>query len=120
MTRYVVVPYRESKSQNSLKSSGHSVADKTEYVQQILALLDSKDFRERIKGIDQLAADCQTNTSMVLYSLFPVSQSVRPSVRQSAGHRLLLDSVLFTVSPPCSCSRCLTPSKRACRSPTAR
>uniref|UniRef100_A0A8C4EDZ0 TOG domain-containing protein n=1 Tax=Dicentrarchus labrax TaxID=13489 RepID=A0A8C4EDZ0_DICLA len=37
----------------------------TEYIKQISGLLGSKDFRERIKGIDQLAADCQHTPNMV-------------------------------------------------------
>lgn len=53
----------------------HSVADKTEYIQQMSGLLGSKDFRDRIKGIDQLVADCQYNPNMVINSIFPVSLS---------------------------------------------
>uniref|UniRef100_A0A3P9C3H2 TOG domain-containing protein n=1 Tax=Maylandia zebra TaxID=106582 RepID=A0A3P9C3H2_9CICH len=45
--------------------STNSFADKTEYIKQISDLLASKDFRERIKGIDQLVADCQNNPNMV-------------------------------------------------------
>uniref|UniRef100_A0A8C5F7A5 TOG domain-containing protein n=1 Tax=Gadus morhua TaxID=8049 RepID=A0A8C5F7A5_GADMO len=40
-----------------------------EYIRQLTALLESKDFRERIKGLDQLVADCQHNPSMV-FDLF--------------------------------------------------
>uniref|UniRef100_A0A8D3CRD6 TOG domain-containing protein n=1 Tax=Scophthalmus maximus TaxID=52904 RepID=A0A8D3CRD6_SCOMX len=39
--------------------------NKTEYIKQISGLLGSKDFRERIKGIDQLVVDCQHNPNMV-------------------------------------------------------
>lgn len=67
--------YRESNSHNSCRSQTHSIADKTEYIKQISGLLGSKDFRERIKGIDQLAADCQHNPNMVINSIFPVSTS---------------------------------------------
>uniref|UniRef100_A0A3B5LR96 TOG array regulator of axonemal microtubules 1 n=1 Tax=Xiphophorus couchianus TaxID=32473 RepID=A0A3B5LR96_9TELE len=45
---------------------------KNEYIKQISGLLGSKDFRERIKGIDQLVADCEHNPNMVVNSIFPV------------------------------------------------
>lgn len=67
--------YRESNSHYSCRSQTQSIADKTEYIKQISGLLGSKDFRERIKGIDQLAADCQHNPNMVINSIFPVSIS---------------------------------------------
>lgn len=65
---------RESNSHYSCRSQ--SIADKTEYIKQISGLLGSKDFRERIKGIDQLVADCQHNPNMVINSIFPVSPSI--------------------------------------------
>lgn len=67
--------YRESNSHYSCRSQTQSIADKTEYIKQISGLLGSKDFRERIKGIDQLATDCQHNPNMVINSIFPVSVS---------------------------------------------
>lgn len=69
------VIYRESNSHYSCRSQTQSIADKTEYIKQISGLLGSKDFRERIKGIDQLVADCQHNPNMVINSIFPVSTS---------------------------------------------
>uniref|UniRef100_A0A3Q0SGZ9 TOG array regulator of axonemal microtubules 1 n=1 Tax=Amphilophus citrinellus TaxID=61819 RepID=A0A3Q0SGZ9_AMPCI len=56
---------RESHSHYSCRSQTQSIADKTEYIKQISGLLGSKDFRERIKGIKQLVADCQHNPNMV-------------------------------------------------------
>lgn len=67
---------RESNSIYSSRSQAQSVADKTEYIQQISGLLGSKDFRDRIKGIDQLVVDCQHNPNMVINSIFPVSLSI--------------------------------------------
>ena len=64
---------RDSNSHYSCRSQTQSIADKTEYIKQISGLLGSKDFRERIKGIDQLASDCQHNPNMVINSIFPVS-----------------------------------------------
>lgn len=64
--------YRESNSHYSCRSQTQSIADKNEYIKQISGLLGSKDFKERIKGIDQLTADCQHNPNIVINSIFPV------------------------------------------------
>ncbi|XP_068608387.1 TOG array regulator of axonemal microtubules protein 1 [Brachionichthys hirsutus] len=77
---------RESDSHYSSRSQTlkhQSVADKAEYVEQISGLLDSKDFRERIKGIDQLAADCRQNPSVVINSIFPVFDAFRARLQES-------------------------------------
>ncbi|XP_056151819.1 TOG array regulator of axonemal microtubules protein 1 [Lampris incognitus] len=74
---------RESSSQYSCRSQVHSIADKTEYIKQISALLGSKDFRERIKGIDQLVADCQHNPTMVISSIFPVFDAFKGRLQES-------------------------------------
>lgn len=50
-----------------------AVGNKTEYSEQLTSLLASNDFRDRIKGIDQLVADCQHNPNMVINTIFPVS-----------------------------------------------
>lgn len=69
------------------------MADKTEYIKQISGLLGSKDFRERIKGIDQLVADCQHNPNVVINSIFPVSP-LTTSTKQS----LVFISLVFLLS----------------------
>lgn len=51
------------------------VGNKTEYSEQLTSLLASNDFRDRIKGIDQLLADCQHNSNMVINTIFPVCPS---------------------------------------------
>lgn len=51
------------------------VGNKTEYSEQLTSLLASNDFRDRMKGIDQLVADCQHNPNMVINTIFPVSPS---------------------------------------------
>uniref|UniRef100_A0A8C1MA95 TOG domain-containing protein n=1 Tax=Cyprinus carpio TaxID=7962 RepID=A0A8C1MA95_CYPCA len=53
------------------KAAVHSLADRSEYVKQMKTLLNSKDFRERIKAIDQLVCDCEENPALVISSLFP-------------------------------------------------
>uniref|UniRef100_A0A667ZN71 TOG domain-containing protein n=1 Tax=Myripristis murdjan TaxID=586833 RepID=A0A667ZN71_9TELE len=70
-------------SQYSCRSQVHSIADKTEYIKQISSLLGSKDFRERIKGIDQLVSDCQHNPSMIINSLFPVFDAFKARLQES-------------------------------------
>ncbi|XP_069008075.1 TOG array regulator of axonemal microtubules protein 1 isoform X2 [Embiotoca jacksoni] len=74
---------RESNSHYSCRSQTQSIADKTEYITQISGLLGSKDFRERIKGIDQLVADCQHNPNMVINSIFPVFDAFKARLQES-------------------------------------
>ncbi|XP_029982201.1 TOG array regulator of axonemal microtubules protein 1 isoform X2 [Sphaeramia orbicularis] len=74
---------RESNSHYSCRSQPQSIADKTEYIKQISGLLGSKDFRERIKGIDQLVSDCQHNPNMVINSMFPVFDAFKLRLQES-------------------------------------
>ncbi|XP_056453175.1 TOG array regulator of axonemal microtubules protein 1-like [Gadus chalcogrammus] len=67
----------------SSKPQGPIIEDKAEYIRQLTALLESKDFRKRIKGLDQLVADCQHNPSMVIRSLFPVFDLFRDRLLES-------------------------------------
>lgn len=119
--------YRESNSHYSCRSQTQSIADKTEYIKQISGLLGSKDFRERIKGIDQLAADCQSNPNMVINSIFPVSTNIfalswfSVNIIQSCVILKTQQNVTFFSFPSGLPSfRCLMPSRPGCRSPTAR
>ncbi|KAF3844714.1 hypothetical protein F7725_007877 [Dissostichus mawsoni] len=43
----------------------------------------STDFRERIKGIDQLAADCQHNPNMVIKSIYPLFDAFKARLQES-------------------------------------
>ncbi|CAN9502262.1 unnamed protein product [Ophioblennius macclurei] len=74
---------RESNSHYSCRSQTQTIADKTEYIKQISGLLSSKDFRERIKGIDQLVADCQHNPNVVISSIFPVFDAFKARLQES-------------------------------------
>ncbi|KAM9842864.1 TOG array regulator of axonemal microtubules protein 1 [Aulostomus maculatus] len=74
---------RDSNSYYSCRSQTQSFADKTEYIKQISGLLGSKDFRERIKGIDQLVDDCQHNPNMVINSIFPVFDAFKGRLQES-------------------------------------
>ncbi|KAM8834429.1 TOG array regulator of axonemal microtubules protein 1 [Synchiropus picturatus] len=74
---------RESHSNYTIRTQARSIADKTEYISQISGLLSSKDFRERIKGIDQLVADCKHNPNMVINSIFPVFDAFKGRLQES-------------------------------------
>ncbi|CAB1455127.1 unnamed protein product [Pleuronectes platessa] len=74
---------RESNRQYSCRSQTQSIADKTEYIKQISGLLGSKDFRERIKGINQLVDDCQHNPNMVINSIFPLFDAFKARLLES-------------------------------------
>ncbi|XP_060939071.1 TOG array regulator of axonemal microtubules protein 1 [Limanda limanda] len=74
---------RESHRQYSCRSQTQSIADKTEYIKQIQGLLGSKDFRERIKGINQLVDDCQQNPNMVINSIFPLFDAFKARLLES-------------------------------------
>uniref|UniRef100_A0A8C1QXA1 TOG domain-containing protein n=1 Tax=Cyprinus carpio TaxID=7962 RepID=A0A8C1QXA1_CYPCA len=58
-----------SSSRYDTKVSVHSLADRSEYIKQMKMLLNSKDFRERIKAIDQLVRDCEENPALVFDAL---------------------------------------------------
>uniref|UniRef100_A0A8C1M534 TOG domain-containing protein n=1 Tax=Cyprinus carpio TaxID=7962 RepID=A0A8C1M534_CYPCA len=65
------------------KVSVHSLADRSEYIKQMKMLLNSKDFRERIKAIDQLVRDCEENPALVISSLFPVFDALKARLQES-------------------------------------
>ncbi|XP_031436051.1 TOG array regulator of axonemal microtubules protein 1 [Clupea harengus] len=78
-------PLSSSKDYGQLSSKGqaHSIADKTEYIKQLTGLLNSKDFRERIKGIDQLVGDCEYTPNLVIGSMFQVFDAFKARLQES-------------------------------------
>lgn len=74
---------RESNSHYSSRSQTQSISDKTEYIKQMSGLLGSKDFRERIRGIDQIVADCENNPNVIINSIFPVFDAFRSRLQES-------------------------------------
>ncbi|XP_036450106.1 TOG array regulator of axonemal microtubules protein 1 isoform X2 [Colossoma macropomum] len=70
-------------SKDGGKAQTHSIADKTEYIKQLAVLLSSKDFRERIKGIDQLVTDCEDNPYMILGNMFPIFDALKSRLQES-------------------------------------
>ncbi|KTG03590.1 hypothetical protein cypCar_00042460, partial [Cyprinus carpio] len=71
------------------KAAVHSLADRSEYVKQMKTLLNSKDFRERIKAIDQLVCDCEENPALVISSLFPLVRELYPRRPQLVEQKVL-------------------------------
>ncbi|XP_061157356.1 TOG array regulator of axonemal microtubules protein 1-like isoform X1 [Syngnathus typhle] len=74
---------RMSNSNYSNRSQTRSITDKNEYLKYITTLLGSKDFRERIKGMDQLVADCQHNRNVVIHNLFPVFDALKDRLQEA-------------------------------------
>ncbi|XP_077077853.1 TOG array regulator of axonemal microtubules protein 1 isoform X2 [Siphateles boraxobius] len=65
------------------KAAVHSLADRSEYVAQMKTLLSSRDFRERIKALDQLVCDCEENPTLITGSLFPVFDALKARLQES-------------------------------------
>ncbi|XP_061700492.1 TOG array regulator of axonemal microtubules protein 1-like isoform X2 [Syngnathoides biaculeatus] len=75
-------PVRMSNSNYSNRSQTQSIADKNEYIKHITGLLGSKDFRERIKGMDQLVVDCQHNSNIVIQNIFPIFDALKARLQE--------------------------------------
>ncbi|XP_077476646.1 TOG array regulator of axonemal microtubules protein 1 [Stigmatopora argus] len=74
---------RTSNSNYSNRSQPLNVGDKNKYIKHITGLLASKDFRERIKGMDRLVADCQQNPNVVIHNVFPVFDALQARLQES-------------------------------------
>ncbi|TRY83570.1 hypothetical protein DNTS_016277 [Danionella cerebrum] len=61
----------------------HSLSDRSEYIKQMMALLGSKDFRDRIQAIDQLVCDCEENPALIIDSLVPVCDALTARLQES-------------------------------------
>ncbi|CAM4641945.1 unnamed protein product [Leuciscus chuanchicus] len=82
LTRDPLSASRDS-GQSVSKAAVHSLADRSEYVVQMKTLLSSRDFRERIKALDQLVCDCEENPSLITGSLFPVFDALKARLQES-------------------------------------
>ncbi|XP_048831086.1 TOG array regulator of axonemal microtubules protein 1 isoform X1 [Brienomyrus brachyistius] len=65
------------------KGQASNFADKTEYIKKLNALMLSKDFRERIRALEQLVSDCEQNPDMVIVNLFPVFDAIKARLQES-------------------------------------
>lgn len=105
------------------KGQASNFADKTEYIKKLNALMLSKDFRERIRALEQLVSDCEQNPDMVIVNLFPVinSRLLRAVVFITVlccCHYLVME--FHKLYPLSSLHRYLMPSKPGSRNPTAK
>ncbi|XP_064185374.1 TOG array regulator of axonemal microtubules protein 1 [Anguilla rostrata] len=73
---------RESREYNH-RAQAHNIAERTEYIKQMKVQMGSKDFRERIKAIDQVAAECKNNPDMVIACIFPVFDAIKARLQES-------------------------------------
>ncbi|KAI2654033.1 TOG array regulator of axonemal microtubules protein 1 [Labeo rohita] len=76
-------PLSGSRDCGQTVSKAASLADRSEYVKQMKTLLNSRDFRERIKAVDQLVNDCEENPGLVVGSLFPVFDALKARLQES-------------------------------------
>ncbi|XP_061751478.1 TOG array regulator of axonemal microtubules protein 1-like isoform X7 [Nerophis ophidion] len=60
-----------------------SIADKNDYINHLTCMLGSKDFREKLKGMDQLVSDCQQHPNLVIHSLFPLFDALKARLQES-------------------------------------
>ncbi|XP_061897899.1 TOG array regulator of axonemal microtubules protein 1-like isoform X2 [Entelurus aequoreus] len=70
-------------SNYSSRHPTHSIADKNDYINQLTCMLGSKDFREKLKGMDQLVSDCQQHPDLVIHSLFPLFDALMARLQES-------------------------------------
>ncbi|KAG7466446.1 hypothetical protein MATL_G00164840 [Megalops atlanticus] len=91
---------RES-GEYSCRAQAHRIAERTEYIKQLKVLMGSKDFRERIKAIDQLVADCEHNHDMVVACIFPVFDAMKARLQESNSKvNLHALEALHNIIPP--------------------
>ncbi|XP_066550344.1 TOG array regulator of axonemal microtubules protein 1 isoform X2 [Amia ocellicauda] len=69
--------------EGTLKGTPRNLRNKTEYIKQLTGLLNSKDFRDRIKGIDQLVTDCQQHPDVIISNIFPVFDAFTARLQDS-------------------------------------
>ncbi|KAJ8418187.1 hypothetical protein AAFF_G00138960 [Aldrovandia affinis] len=62
---------------------GTKMAGRNAYIKHMTAKMESKEFQERIRAIDQLVEDCNTNPSMVMTCIFPVFDAIRARLVES-------------------------------------
>lgn len=96
------------------------VGNKAEYSEQLTSLLASNDFRDRIKGIDQLLADCQHNSNMVINTIFPVSPRFISALFFVVVRMSTVQFHHFFLNVIGSSFRCLMPSRTGCWNLTAK
>ncbi|XP_055496342.1 TOG array regulator of axonemal microtubules protein 1 [Leucoraja erinacea] len=60
------------------KPSPRNMMENAEYMTEITGLLGAKDFRDRIRGIEQLLSDCQNNQELVIVNIVKIFDAFKP------------------------------------------
>ncbi|KAG7462568.1 hypothetical protein MATL_G00186130 [Megalops atlanticus] len=71
------------KSRASSQAQVPKMAGRTAFINQMMNQMESKDFQQRIKAIDQLVADCNDNPSMVTSCIFQVFDVIKARLQES-------------------------------------
>ncbi|XP_009070563.1 PREDICTED: protein FAM179B-like, partial [Acanthisitta chloris] len=79
------VPDRDTRESCEVprKAAPRSALESEEYVRDIIALLNAKDFRERINGIKQLLADTESNPGLVVANIVKIFEAFKSRLHDS-------------------------------------
>ncbi|KAJ8290502.1 hypothetical protein GJAV_G00013710 [Gymnothorax javanicus] len=83
LTREPLSLVNRETGQYNHSAQAHNIADRTEYIKQMRMQMGSKDFRERIKAIDSVAAECKNNPDMIVACIFPVFDAMKARLQES-------------------------------------
>ncbi|XP_041132072.1 TOG array regulator of axonemal microtubules protein 1-like isoform X2 [Polyodon spathula] len=69
--------------ESTWKPAVRNLVDNHEFIKQLTGTLNSKDFRERVKGIHQLVSECETNQDLVVSNMFPIFDAFKTRLHDS-------------------------------------
>ncbi|XP_058844173.1 TOG array regulator of axonemal microtubules protein 1-like [Acipenser ruthenus] len=69
--------------ESTWKPAVRNLVDNHEFIKQLTGTLNSKDFRERIKGIHQLVSECETNQDLIISNMFPIFDAFKTRLHDS-------------------------------------
>ncbi|KAK6481507.1 TOG array regulator of axonemal microtubules protein 1-like isoform X1 [Huso huso] len=72
-----------SPGESTWKPAVRNLVDNHEFIKQLTGTLNSKDFRERIKGIHQLVSECETNQDLIVSNMFPIFDAFKTRLHDS-------------------------------------
>ncbi|KAJ8418152.1 hypothetical protein AAFF_G00138610 [Aldrovandia affinis] len=73
----------QSVSQAEPQDQGIKMVARNAYIKQMTAKMESTEFQERIRGINQLVEDCHRNPDMVMSCICPVFDAIRARLVES-------------------------------------
>ncbi|XP_028297314.1 TOG array regulator of axonemal microtubules protein 1-like [Gouania willdenowi] len=76
-------PVYKTNSHYSSRAQTQSVADKNHYIEQLSGLMGSKDFKDRIQGINQIVADSQNDPNVIISNLHLVFDALSARLTES-------------------------------------